>query len=300
VPIRHDLSVEPDALADELRAHGIVCRVRTGGRGTEIVLETCIFCMNKKWNLQINSSLGAYYCWACTSGGRAGTILSSLLGREIRIVGGQRPLERKQVLAPIPDVVPVSRNPAALAYLASRRMSAAVAAQYDLGVCMNPTHVWAGRLVVPLRNWDGAVVGHVARSFTGGSPKYLAAVPSDVPVGWRASDRAAPHVIVEGAFDGIAVHQAGCHAVLLLGTGGSGQALVEWIGRLTLQDGPPPDVVLCLDGDAAARSELLWWRLSALMIPVRRVALPPHLDPADLRPEVLHRLLQRDQVYGAA
>jgi DNA primase len=149
---------------------------------------------------------------------------------------------------------------------------------------------FAGRLVFPLADARGRVLGFGARRLSETDPiaaKYVNTPESELfhkssvvygldraRAAIAKEDRA---IVVEGYTDVLALHHAGVGtAVASMGTALT-QAQVKELGRLTRR------VVLCFDADAAGEAATLRGMELALGagLDVRVVTLPQGLDPAD-------------------
>jgi hypothetical protein len=79
----------------------------------------------------------------------------------------------------------------------------------------------AGRIVIPIHNTRGAVVGYAGRSIDGSEPKYKfpAGLHKSIELFnlYRSSNEKAV-ILVEGFFDCMKVHQSGYPAVALMGS----------------------------------------------------------------------------------
>lgn len=275
-----------DELYVLLQTGGYECRIK----GRDVALRTCTFCGNEKWNLGLDPEKGLYHCWACKAGGRVEVLLQQLTGQAFHIP--VQPRDPMAVRAPVQTatpfrMAPVATVPSAAHYLSRRALGTTEAAVYGIQVCIDPTHQLYGRIVIPaLDFWTAVPVGWVGRSYTGGRPKYLSTLPRNVVTGWRVRSRVAPVVVVEGHFDGIAVHRAGYHAAVL-----SGQGSREEVQRLAAFPAPGVDVVIMLDADAVSRATELYWLAKQVREAVRWVALPTDTDPATLSVPDLQRLV---------
>jgi DNA primase len=108
-----------------------------------------------------------------------------------------------------------------------------------------------GRLVIPIHNDDGILVGYAGRSLSHGEPRYR------FPTGFRKSqalfnlhravERGKGVIVVEGFFDCFKVHQAGFPCIVAL-MGSSLSQRQELLLRRHFQN-----VTLMLDGDSAGR-----------------------------------------------
>lgn len=148
-----------------------------------------------------------------------------------------------------------------------------------------------GRLIFPIRDPRGRVIGFGGRILGDGQPKYLNS--PDTPLFDKGRtlynlDRAAPIarksqrlIVVEGYMDVIGLAQAGfADAVAPLGT-----ALTEM--QLSLMWRVVPEPILCFDGDAAGQRAGLRAAMRALPLlepgkSLRFATLPPGKDPDDI------------------
>jgi len=155
----------------------------------------------------------------------------------------------------------------------------------------DPYDRFRGRLMFPIRDPRGRVIGFGGRILGDGQPKYLNS--PDTPLFDKGRtlynlDRAGPVarkslrlIVVEGYMDVIGLAQAGfADAVAPLGT-----ALTE--AQLGLMWRIVPEPVLCFDGDAAGQRAGLraLHRALPLLEPgksLRFATLPPGKDPDDL------------------
>ncbi len=278
----------PEGLQQQLTVSGHHCRIQRG----EVQVETCLYCGNTRWNLELNAERGLFHCWACNTGGRLDTLLRQHLGYDVYIpVALHKPPPRGPdtpvdfAFVPAYDVGPAAK------YLLRRGLDAITAKQYGLVVCTEAAHLLNGRLVFPLHDfWTNVVVGYVGRSFTGRLPKYLSTVTTRMIGGYRAQTWPPPCVIVEGFFDGIAVHRAGYHAVVLAGIAG-GRLLGQFIARIPLAT----PLLIMLDGAAQEQALLLQQSLQPHRYPQRipLATLPTERDPADFVPTALRYVVEQ-------
>jgi len=277
----------PEELQRQLILYGIHCRVQR----EEVQIETCLYCGNARWNLELNAERGLYHCWACNKGGRLDALLRQHLGQEIYIpvsLGKQAPPPGLTAPRGFASVAPYSVIPCAK-YLQRRRISVDTAKSYGLAVCTEVGHQLEGRLALPIHNfWTGKVVGYVGRSFTGKRPKYISTLASRFVAGYRAQSWHTPCVIVEGYFDGIALHRAGYHSVVLAGIAG-GPLVQEFVARLP----PEAPLVIMLDSGAYKQAHILQATLQPLRPQISVVALPTGRDPADFEPTVLNNVVEK-------
>jgi hypothetical protein len=281
--------MSPTELQSLLASRGHVCRIKK----EEVVVESCWFCGNDKWNLELSAAQGIYHCWSCDAGkgSRLDFLLNSRLGTDLHIPvriaksGPARPLFSFDDV----PVTPAQRIHSAVAYLTRRGVRLEDMMRYEIGVCVKQGHQYYGRIIVPVREfWSQQTVGHVARGYTGERPKYLASYPQRVIAGYRQKNRNAPYLISEGVFDGISGARAGFNVGLLLGKSADG--LLEWVSRVP--DEAP--IILLLDGDVgdATRNRYLW-TVKAVRPDAKSISLPESMDPGVLEPEAMRRLVNR-------
>jgi DNA primase len=180
-------------------------------------------------------------------------------------------------------------------YLSCRGISHATAAEFGVGLYSGPG-LMKHRLVIPLEDASGRLVGYCGRSLDGSEPRYK------FPAGFAKSQllfnlhRAsasgqATVIVVEGFFDCLKVYQAGFRCVVAL----MGVALSESQRRLLAEHFRQS--VLMLDGDTAGRqaTAVISAKLSA-HCGVRTVELAEGSQPDQLSEDVLRQLLSRKEV----
>lgn len=143
---------------------------------------------------------------------------------------------------------------------------------------------------IPIFDWRQRAIYHQFRAWnTLCWRKYLArSLPPGGAVwrSWFGRSRPSILVIVEGAFDGMRVAEAGYPTVALLGADAN-EAQIEAIHQLAA-----PEAVFCilLDGDVLHKAHKLAAALGLLRS--RIVVLPESRDPADYDREVLVSMLK--------
>ena len=183
------------------------------------------------------------------------------------------------------------------AYLAERGLTEATVAEFGLGFCAKGT--MAGRIVIPINNASGELVGYVGR-WPGPPPEERPKYK--LPAGFKKSaevfnlDRALneqqglPLIVVEGFFDAIKLWQQGFHrAVSIMGSSLS----VKQEASLLEASASRPGIILMFDEDDAGRAgrEKALVRL-ARQVFVRVVPLPQEgVQPDHLTENELHALL---------
>jgi DNA primase len=182
-------------------------------------------------------------------------------------------------------------------YLAERGLTAETVAEFGLGFCSRGT--MSGRIVIPINNKDGELVGYVGR-WPGqppeDRPKYK------LPAGFRKSaevfnlDRALkeekglPLIVVEGFFDVIKLWQLGFHRVVSIM--GSSLSMAQEAALVEASDGRS-GIILMFDEDEAGRTgrEKALVRLARRLF-VRVAVLPQEgAQPDHLTENEVHALL---------
>lgn len=275
----------PADLQQLLASHGFISRVHRD----EVKMETCLYCGNSKYNLELNPVKGVFKCWACKEGGYLGRFLRDKLGVHAQFDVTQRRSEREHLIQGVEELhlLPLDRVPSAQAYLwQERRLDPSRMQEYGLAVCGNRLHKMFARLMIPVRDfWTQEHAGFVGRAYNGERPTYLADT-ADTLVGYRVREFGAPYFLVEGPFDGFPVHLAGFNVTVGLGKDALNRHFEHWLARVPLESRP----VLLLDGDAAEFSEELRWRGIPIRADLLNFKLPPDLDPGRLDPETVRAL----------
>jgi DNA primase len=178
-------------------------------------------------------------------------------------------------------------------YLGARGIGEATADEFEVGYYAGPG-LMRHRLVIPIHDEVGRLVGYCGRSLDGSEPRYK------FPAGFaksqllfnlhRATDARQPTVIVvEGFFDCLKVHQAGFRSVVAL----MGSVLSERQQRLLVQGFG--EITLMLDGDQAGHQACI--AISAKLARecrVRTVRLSDNTQPDQLSSERLQEILAKE------
>lgn len=276
--------MSPEELYQRLILRGYKSKIRR----EEVVLEVCRFCGNPKWNLELNAPRGVFYAWCCNAGGRLDALLSEWFGESIQLeVRSDRGLKNQRASAApgaIPRI-PAYEHPVAAGYLQRRGISADLARDYELTICAQ-AHFLQHRILVPIKDfWTGVTIGYSGRSFINAQPKYLTTLTTKIVAGYRQRANRTLCILVEGFFDGIAIHHAGFQAAVLGGI--ANRQLLEFVARIyrTIP------LAIMLDGDAKEKAQ----RLQASLIPIHPIPiipLPMNWDPGVLQPLVVKLLVQ--------
>ena len=184
-------------------------------------------------------------------------------------------------------------------YLEERGVQPGTATEFGIGYYTG-SGILHHRVVFPIHDSAGQLVGYAGRSLDGGEPRYL------FPPGFRKSQvvfnlhravrkAAGCAIVVEGFFDCLRVHQAGYSNVVAL----LGVSLSEVQEQLLLERFPR--LVLMLDGDEAGRraSQQLAGRLKG-KVSLSVVEAPSGRQPDQLSSEELESLLFQASIAPGA
>jgi 5S rRNA maturation endonuclease (ribonuclease M5) len=181
-------------------------------------------------------------------------------------------------------------------YLEQRGIEPQTAEQFGVGYYIGSGFL-QGRIVFPIHNAGGELVGYAGRAVNGGDPRYL--FPGRFPKSQviynlhralaSAEASAGQVIVVEGFFDCLKVHQAGyANVVALMGTNLSHQQrkLLETHFR---------EVILMLDGDAAGQraTQVLSARWPAVWV----ASVPAGRQPDQLSAEEIQGILRQVQLW---
>lgn len=277
-----------DELCALLRLHGMSIRTRSD----EVLVEVCPHCGNSRWNLELNARLGIFNCWACPYSGTLSTLLHRLTGEKYDVpvnletspgTPGIRTLSHPNT----PENKSVEDAPLALRWLRDRGISRQDVHTYNLRLCTERGHRLFGRIMYPQQEFfTNELFGYGGRSYIKGiRPKYLTTAETRT-IGGLKHRRHSPVVLVEGYFDGLAVHRVGYTAAILFG---SGSREVEVLGRRL----PPKlPLILALDGSAWEQANRWYWTLKPLHTETRIIRLPEMEDPGSMSSKDLENMLR--------
>jgi DNA primase len=256
----------------------------------------------------VNTAEQVFHCFSCGVGGSVLDLVAAIEHCSLRqaaekLLGGKgrwAPHDRAwqpTVTKKIELVPPLGfhlrgvdlRHP----YLGARGIGEATAVEFEVGYYAGPG-LMRHRLVIPIHDEAGRLVGYGGRALDGSEPRYK------FPVGFaksqllfnlhRAAAARQPTVIVvEGFFDCLKVHQAGFRSVVAL----MGCALSERQRRLLAQRFRR--ITLMLDGDPAGRQASI--AVSARLAQdcrVSTVRLRDNVQPDQLSSECLQEILAKE------
>lgn len=276
--------MSPEEITPLFSIRGLRARVK----GNEVQVESCVFCGNPKFNLEVNPVSGVYHCWACGARGRADQFIREHLGKDFNISVNLQ-AARREIRSPIgsPSFVGPVKSDSVFNYLAKRGLDGVDLNVYSISEGFGE-EIWEGRVIFPLwEYWSRQVIGYMGRKIAGGGPKYFSYWVDGHKYITGYQTRSDTHVIVEGAFDGVKVHKAGFNAVVLGGV--TGTQVEEFAARVN----PEHTLVVLLDGDAEDEANKLFWTLYPIHLKSFRVRLPVGIDPGSLDPETLSLLVRR-------
>jgi DNA primase len=256
----------------------------------------------------VNTAEQVFHCFSCGAGGSVLDLVAAVEGCSLReaaeklsgwgsAVGKVAALAKPTVTKKIKPVAPLGfrlrgvevRHP----YLASRGIGEATASEFGIGFYAGPG-LMSQRLVIPIEDEAGRLVGYAGRSLDGSEPRYrfpagLAKSQVVFNLHRAAATRQATVIIVEGFFDCLKVCQAGFGSVVAL----MGSALYGPQRRLLEQRFR--EIVLMLDGDAAGRRGSA--EIAARMAGgcrVKVLALGENRQPDQLSEEAIREIITRE------
>jgi DNA primase len=249
-----------------------------------------------------------FHCFSCRTGGSVLDLVMAIEGCGVRQAAEQLSDWRsmpavdvepcstvKQTVTKKREAVPPlgfrlrgidSQHP----YLNTRGIRHAIAAEFGVGFYLGPG-LMQQRLVIPIEDEAGRLVGYCGRSLDGSEPRYrfpprFSKSQLLFNLHRAAATRQSHVVVVEGFFDCLKVYQAGFRSVVAL----MGSSLYEPQRELLVRHFT--HVNLMLDGDAAGR------RASSAIAPglstrckVDVVELADGAQPDQLSEQSLHELL---------
>lgn len=261
--------------------------IKTKVRGNEVQVGECLFCLNPKFNLEINPVAGFFHAWCCGAKGRADRFIREHLGKDVTITP---PPTRLWTSPKVLDTAGATEflqplvSSWALKYLEKRGLDTIDHLIYE--ILEGKGDHWQGRVVFPLREyWGNELVGYIGRAaYPTVVPKYYAHwVTLKRITGYRSNSKI--HVVVEGVFDGLRVHQCGYNAAVL---GGVHEREIELFAARVPSE---HTVVVLLDADAQEQAQKLRWRIYPIHEKTVVAPLTSGLDPAVLDRSDIHRLI---------
>ena len=193
----------------------------------------CPFCNHHKKKLQVNFETQKWHCWVCNAGGhKIGILLrkinapKKIISEVLKLLGDYKGVKNEknekteynvslpQCYQPLwkPSTDPLYKN--AISYLKRRGIGGIDILRYSIGYCSDG--LYSNRIIIPSYDSDGKLNYFIARDmFPNSKMKYKNppmskdTVAFELFINWNE-----PIVLVEGAFDAIAVRH---NAIPLLG-----------------------------------------------------------------------------------
>lgn len=281
--------MEAEEVLHHVQRAGLNARIRKD----EVILETCLFCGNSRWNLELNGVKGVFGCWACREGGALQNFFRRFLLTDVQIdvnISASEKSTNNPLMRTGRKMQPVETVKSASHYLMGRGLTYRDLHTYSIQVATDPGDPVYGRILIPVNEyWTGAIIGFVARSYFGHQgPKYLNLLDEREIVGFREGGQPNVHVLVEGVFDAIKVNKAGFQCGALLGVQ-VGSLVTEWAALA-----PPSDhIVVLVDGDAQRMGQKIYSTLDVFRDNVHLVILPGQTDPGMLDAPILAQLINK-------
>ena len=208
-------------------------------RQDEILIEVCPFCGNARWNFQLSTSKLFYHCWACSAGGSLRSLSKFFpLGNtaKLRKTSQEKPeafgltesdVNSLKIFTRFTELNKLEKKDKEVVekFLQKRGLSLYEASVYKIRYAESKIFIdeiekkrYTNRVIVPLFDISGNLVFFTGRSVDNNSLKYLSCDVKrkrflPVYLGKKFPDTV---LLVEGAFDAIAVHQAGFSSIPLL------------------------------------------------------------------------------------
>ena len=251
---------------------------------------TCPFCHNPKKKFAVNVNKNAFHCWHCGAKGRSLITLfkrldvspsqlkelRSLLSdeqirnyeaREDEVTTLHLPPGFKPLWVPVQNIHYLN----AIKYLKNRGITGNDVLRYQMGYTMDGPY--AHRIIVPSYDENGKLNYFIARSFYDSGMKYKnPPVSKNVVMFENQINWNLPLVLVEGAFDAIAVRR---NAIPLLG-----KFVPKKLLKAMIQN-KVKEVYIALDDDAITEAREIEQMLSNYGMDVKLVNLDKK-DPSEL------------------
>jgi hypothetical protein len=309
--------VKRSRLVDLLKAHGIAFRLEGENVTPGWVGLDCPFCSDTNKHLGVKAEEEFFTCWRCRRSGKLFHLLEakmrlprdsvrqamtegqerddsiSLKAQVAAILRPEEPAVEHQdrVMRPLASLVPIQATAAdspvrraVLAFLDARRFSWGVACANEASITF--LEGMAGRLVLPVRDAHGSLVGYTGRSlFANLAPRYKNLGPlHETLYGIRSLKEGGEVWIVEGPLDQWRIGPP---------------AVASFTKRLTaaqvglLRSLRPSRVLVCWDGDAYLDAVQAARSLGVAGMEARAVRLPAEHDPDSLGRPGMEALVER-------
>jgi len=262
-------------------------------KGMTQAIYKCPFCSHHKKKLEIavgGPDLGSYHCWICgVSGKTFNTLLWKLRAdknvyAELAKYAGNKVyknFESNDIVLSLPNEFISLSKPGiktfeyvnAISYLRDRNITKEDIIRYNIGYCEQGDY--KNRVVIPSYNKDGKLNFFCARAYNDLSNVISYMLPPwdkdivgfELLINWKA-----PVIIVEGAFDAIAIRR---NVIPLFGNTISNKLL------LTIVENEASEVNIILDNDAFSKSVSIYNILNRYSIKTKLIKLDEK-DPSVL------------------
>jgi DNA primase len=322
-----DAALEKINLENYLDREGVGYRHSYGTKGLQLQFDECPFCGEGGGKTYCNADTGLGNCFHGSCGakfnkftlirkvsGLAGPAFAEHVKAVAQEMGWMPKKERAEIVMgelKLPNHLDwLPHNGRELRYLAERGVTAASCEWFRLGYCHDKAW-WryllddgtekfmnfSRRVIIPIFDLDGTMVSFQGRDVTGAQlPKYqfpngYAVAGKHIYNGNGFTDGVHTHLVIgEGAFDGIAVHQAiqtepGCRDMLGVATFGmhlSGGPDSQLDRLVRLRERGLRTVTFLWDGEGRAIAQAVksGLQVAGLGLQVRIATLPEGYDPA--------------------
>jgi len=267
-------------------------------KGNELILEECVACGNKRWNLQISLSPdkpGIVHAWCCNFGGDIEKLRYKEGWRELYDIyrstyKGEYGLSKKEVMLPVEGLIDVRfcKDERILEYLQSRGLSKADWKNWNIKVRYP--------FIYFLLTSCGKEIYWVGQNIS--TRKYLLPSIPKKDLVWYVSSESSIVLLVEGVFDAIRVVQAQFDVVILLGKrlyAKTREFITKFLGD--------KKIVVALDADASrdALDILTGFKgRKVYKLSYSPLEIENNVDIADLNPRKLREKVDHAKIWTFA
>jgi DNA primase len=242
----------------------------------EIILKTCPYCDNRKFNLQISTSKGIFNCWACSAKGKVEKFFKDqnldfdkTNWQSSAPMAGKPAAEHMDFSGFRPVEYDLHKK-----FLSSRGITREDIPKYNL--MTTGYGRYKDKLIIPLKEGN-EVVYFVSRDmFNKGRYCNPVINKKEHLLYYTGKKNSLSLYIVEGAFDAISLNKIGFSVAMLLGSSISKEQ-IDKIKRIGFKE-----VVVCLDGDLKKKALDLYKKLYNYGLQTKIVLIPGLDDPNDL------------------
>jgi 5S rRNA maturation endonuclease (ribonuclease M5) len=270
----------------------------------EVLIKTCPYCNNTKWNLQLNFS-GIYHCWACGSGGHITRFFKDqdieYDSEDLAYTPSKKKEAQKGTIQlpankPLRDYSDSRVALIAKEYLISRHVSSNIIEEWDFRLATGEDEKelgfnYFGYVVVPLYGEQGLEYYVANTYYRDRQYKYRLPDKDKNSVFLPRKRGSDSIVIVEGLYDAISVWQNTQYDVIMLLGKFLSDFQTESLAKCNYKK-----VFCCLDGDALKENLALANRLYRYQMPAYVVKLPEDKDPDDCQKEISSHINNAVQV----